>query len=73
LAGLDTSPSRIPTRVLLNQMLFMINPHRYAGRGDTVVSSTGFEQQYWEFSAIDTTQLLTLDSLRAGVRRFSKT
>jgi hypothetical protein len=71
LANLDTGPARIPTRVLLNRMLFITNPHRYAGQGHTTISYNNFEQQYWEFyhSALDTTQLLTLDSLRGTIRQ----
>ena len=34
LTELDTA--RIPTRVLLNRMMLMTDPHRFAGRGDTL-------------------------------------
>ncbi|MGI4873930.1 MAG: T9SS type A sorting domain-containing protein [Janthinobacterium lividum] len=64
-AGLD--PHRIPTGILMNRVLLFTNPSRFAGQGDTAASYRGFEQQYWEYyhANLDTTQLLTLDSLRA--------
>lgn len=67
LAGLNAS--RVPTGVLLNRTLQLGNPHRYAGQGDTVASYSTFEQQYWEFyhAALDTTQLLTLATLRGRI------
>ncbi|WP_151087118.1 T9SS type A sorting domain-containing protein [Hymenobacter baengnokdamensis] len=67
LAGLN--PDRIPTGVLLNRTVQLSNPHRYAGLGDTVASYSTFEQQYWQFfhSALDTTQLTSLASLRQRV------
>lgn len=49
LQSLDTGPARLPTGVLLNRMMFITNPHRFAGQGDTTVSYAGFEQQYWEY------------------------
>ncbi|WP_151086968.1 T9SS type A sorting domain-containing protein [Hymenobacter baengnokdamensis] len=63
------APGRISTGVLLDRMLFLTNPHRFAGLGDTSVSYKGFEQQYWEFyhAALDSTRLTTLATLRASI------
>lgn len=65
------NPSRIPTGVLLNRMMLMTNPHRFAGQGDTVATYNGFEQQYWEYyhAALDSSRLLTLDALRASINQ----
>lgn len=67
MAGLDAS--RIPTGVLLDRMMFITNPHRFTGQGDTTTDYNGFEQQYWEFyhAALDSSQLPTLDALRARI------
>lgn len=67
LGSLD--PTRITTGVLLNRMLFITNPHRYAGQGDTAASYGTFEQQYWEFyhAALDTTRFPTLATVRGRV------
>ncbi|MDO7885950.1 T9SS type A sorting domain-containing protein [Hymenobacter cheonanensis] len=67
LGGLNSA--RIPTGVLLNRMLFITNPHRYAGQGDTTTSYRTFEQQYWEFyhAALDTTRFPTLATLQGRV------
>jgi len=65
LAPLD--PARIPTGVLLDRMMFLTNPRRYAGQGDTVADYRTFEQQYWGFyrAALDTTQLPSPATVRA--------
>lgn len=67
LSGLNAS--RIPTGVLLNRMMLITNPHRYAGQGDTVASYKWFAQQYWEFyhAALDSSQLPTLAALQASI------
>lgn len=67
LAGLNAS--RIPSGVLLNRVLAVTKPHRYAGQGDTVVSYRDFEQQYWEFyyATLDSTRLPTVGALQASI------
>jgi hypothetical protein len=47
LASLDSS--RIHTGVLLDRMMFMTNPYRFNGTGDTLTNRNGWDQQYWEF------------------------
>jgi hypothetical protein len=47
LANLDSS--RIHTGVLLDRMMFMTDPDRFNGKGDTLTNRNGWEQQYWEF------------------------
>ncbi len=61
--------NRIPTGVLLDRMMLITDPHRFAGQGDTSATYQGFEQQYWEFfrAALDTSQLPTLDALRLRI------
>jgi len=46
-AGLD--PKRMSTDVLLNRTMLITNPHRFAGKGDTLTDVNGWEQQYWEY------------------------
>ncbi|RZL10975.1 MAG: hypothetical protein EOO62_12685, partial [Hymenobacter sp.] len=62
---------RIPTGILMNRVMLFTDPSRFAGQGDTAASYRGFEQQYWEYyhASLDTTHLLTLDSLRARTAR----
>lgn len=63
------APGRISTGILLDRMVLLTNPHRFAGQGDTAVKYSGFEQQYWEFyhAALDTTQFPSLAALRARI------
>lgn len=67
LSGLD--PSRVPTGVLLNRVMLMTEPHRFAGQGDTMATYNGFQQQYWEYyhAALDSSQLPTLAALRLSI------
>lgn len=66
-SGLDAS--RIPTKVLLNRTVYMTNPYRFAGRGDTTTNYAGFMQQYWEFYNAYATnaRLLTVAQLKESM------